>query len=1149
LISLQRGSQIGNFDLLEPIGQGGEATVWSGWDNRESRVVALKFVTLVATDSNTTANISSDFRRQVHLFASLDHPHILPLYEFGSTEEYFYFAMRYSSAGSLVNLLAKGPLPLADVIRLSAQVCDGLEYIHKLGIVHRDIKPSNILLDWRQRAYLSDFGLAKQLVQETKPLHTGRGTGPYAPYEQHVRMAALPQSDIYSLGVLIYELLAGKLPFDGDKSIAFQQGKGLLELPDLGEIDPALPRQLTEVLRRMTAFDWQDRPKTARQTLYLLTESVRSQKNIDADALVQPITVPVEDELLSQDARCILEWFMKDWRSVQNEFPARLTHLAVIDSAINKDEEFGLTLNESQRAFLLRGALAYDYHLEYWRQQQGSTQPLIPTCIDAIWNESDETTIERSLSLLLGESGPTVEIESIPLAVLEKLVDIAASSQNWGLRQEALAALERLAPLRSSWDSFGISEQSDDQLAGLVFEDSSLAKQAARLVGNLRSLRAVQTISRDFEPRKQVQIIAALKEIRLSAGFLPRVLPASLRLRVEASRLRDQFLEDPGQVSLPRLLIGFTAGALVVLMMIGGLFWQPSAQFRDMLLEPQPLSNIVTIVAVDDASLERYGRWDSWPRSLHAEVIGRLQQAGARVIVFDFLFDSSTGDDAQLEQAIKQSGEVVLPILCQGDAYLNQTRAVQFKGCILQQPALLSVAAAIGHANVLHDSDGYVRRVPTAIEIDDERVPGIALVALQVFLFPRNSAAPIKLLPEDGIVSFAGRQIPVDKSGAMEVYYSGPPASPEKSTFQTVSYVEVLDGQAPLELIKDKIVLVGINATAVPDRYLTPVSHGRPMYGIEILANMIEAIWSNRFIRHPTALVSAIILFCLGMLTGLLSVRPLSGFLSASGIAALYFLLVSGLFDLTGMMLDLFYPWLVIGLSYVMVTAYRYSVETRLRRKVLQLLEKRVRPETAQAALRAVQKGTVSLEGRVQKVTLLIAGLRGYQELASRYPPEVVLQATERMWEMFFQSVLEEDGTLAGQEGEQATAFFNAPLPQADHAQRAVLSAVSTRNKVAAYHRSLPEDHPHRKLDLSLGVSTGKAIVGTASSVGSHKYTVIGKPVFMASQLAALGNPGQIMLDEATYEKTGEAVPIVQIRSIPGRDGGGRKIIYEVQLG
>jgi len=477
----------------------------------------------------------------------------------------------------------------------------------------------------------------------------------------------------------------------------------------------------------------------------------------------------------------------------------------------------------------------------------------------------------------------------------------------------------------------------------------------------------------------------------------------------------------------------------------------------------------------------------------------------------------------------------------QGDAYLDQPGAVRFDQCFQSQPVLAAAAAAAGHANVLHDPDGYVRRVPTVIEVNGKRVPGLALAALQVL----QGGGQSTLIPEDGILKFAGHQIPVDSSGGMEINYAGPPASPGKTTFQTASYMDVLDGRAPAALFKDKIVLVGITATAEPDRYLTPVSRGRPMYGIEILANMVESIWTGRFIHHPSTVASAVILICLAMLTALLCVRPWIGILGAAGIAVLYFLFVSWLFDLSGIMLDLFYPWLAIGVSYVMVTAYRYSVETRQRRKVLQLLEQRVRPETAQAALRGVQKGTVSLEGRVQEVTLLIAGLRGYSELARLYPPEVVLQATEHLWNIFFTNALEQDGTVASQEGEQATVFFNAPLPQADHARRAVLSAVSARKELADYQRSLPAGHPQRRIDLSFGISTGKAIVGSTGPAGSPKYTVMGKPVFMASQLAALGNPGQILMDGAAYEKIAGSVEAKVVRSIPAGDGGERKTIYE----
>jgi adenylate cyclase len=903
----------------------------------------------------------------------------------------------------------------------------------------------------------------------------------------------------------------------------------------------------------LTAFDWQNRPETARQALNWLVDSVRGKTNSDIDTLIQPITLPSEDELLLQDAGSLLEWFVTGWDPERDEFPACLTHLALIDAAENKDEKFRRSLSQLQRTFLLRGALVYDYHLEYWRQQAGEAQTRLRACVDAIQNEPDESTAERALSLLLSESNKPEEMETVVPTVLERLVEFAANSHNWNLRQEALAALERLTPRKSGWQAVGISEQSDDKLAALVFEESSLSKQAAQLVGRLHSLQAVQTITRNSEASKQDQVLAALKEIRLTAGHLPRQVPARLRLRIAARQLRDQMLEDPAGISLPRLLVGFAAGLMVVLMLVSGWFWQLSAQFRDILLEPQPLSNIVTIVAVDDASLERYGRWDSWPRSLHAESIDRLRQAGAKAIVFDFLFDASTGEDDLLVQAMRRSGNVAIPVLCQGDAFLDQPGAVRFKECIQPQPALLAAAASTGHANVLHDPDGVVRRIPTAIEVNGNRVPGLALAALQVFLGAGQPASGgpgsglLAFMPEGGVLKFAGRQIPVDSSGGMEIYYAGPPASPEKPTFQTVSYMDVLDGRAPAGLLKDKIILLGITATAEPDRYLTPVSRGRPMYGIEILANMIESIWSGRFIRHPGTTTSAAILICLGMLTGLLCVRPWIGIFSAAGVAVLYFLLVSWLFDLTGVMLDLFYPWLAIALSYVMVTAYRYSVEIRQRRKVLQLLEKRVRPETAQATLHAVQKGTVSLEGRVQEVTVLIAGLRGYDELASLYSPEVVLKATEHLWEIFFQTALEMDGVVAGQAGEQATVFFNAPLPQADHARRALMSAINARSRVVEYHNSLPADHPQRRIELSFGVSAGKAIVGSAGTSGSQKYTVMGRPVFMASQLAALGNPGQILMDGAVYEKIAGSVEATALRSILAGEGGERRMIYEAQ--
>ena len=149
----------------------------------------------------------------------------------------------------------------------------------------------------------------------------------------------------------------------------------------------------------------------------------------------------------------------------------------------------------------------------------------------------------------------------------------------------------------------------------------------------------------------------------------------------------------------------------------------------------------------------------------------------------------------------------------------------------------------------------------------------------------------------------------------MLIHFAGPPEQPENRTFQQISFQSVLDGSAPPELLKGKIVLVGMTATAETDRYLTAVSAGRPMYGVEILANAIETIWSGRFIRQPGAGLQLAILLILGTITGLLGSRPFSGILLAGAISIIYFLIASWAFDALGLQIDLFYAFLCTTLA------------------------------------------------------------------------------------------------------------------------------------------------------------------------------------------------------------------------------------------
>ncbi len=1126
--NLTRGYQLGDYSLLELIGRGGEGVVWSAWDNRRQRVVAMKILPTAGEDPTILSMASRDFERQVHLLASLEHPGILPLYEFGTTEAHYYFVMRYNCVGSLASRLLGGPMPLPQVLQVAAQMAASLSYLHTRAIIHRDLKPNNILMDSQERVFLSDFGLAKQLSQETLPFHTGRGTGPYAPYEQHIQMSMSPQSDVYSMGIVIYEMLTGHLPWEGMAFLAIQQKQEGMELPDVRETDPTLPAGLTAVLRRLTAFNYRDRPPTALDAFNLLLTAVPDLPPAWLAELKKPLPTVSEEVYEAQDARFLLQLLMAGWHSAEEEFPARLTHLAFIDAASRHDGRYRLALDESQKAFMLRGAFTYDYRVDYWWRQAADPAIQVRVCEETMAQEEVKaaTRALTRLSDVVSQHGTPFPLAP---ATFERLIDMAMGVRGWAMRDNALKVLAAASPLATQWQPVGITPTGDVKLAELALDGDAHAAQAAALVGRVRSETAVQTILGAAPQTDDARFLQTMQRIRAAAGGLPRLVPARIRLRVWAARWRQRLFEDKEGLSVPRVAMGLLVGIFASVLMAFGLFSRPAAQMRDVLLAPYPVSGIITIVAVDDASIARYGRWSAWSRALHADLIEQLTAAGARAIAFDFLFDTPSTDpeaDERLAAAMRAAGMVVQPVLAPGDGFHEIPGAVRFDGRILPYAHFLAASAAVGSTNVLHDEDGYVRRIPTVVAIDQERYLNLPLATLLVYL--NGGPLPGKELPspQNNHLFVAGRRIPVGASGEMNIYYAGPPARQGQHTFQTVSYADVLDGRFAPELFQNKIVLVGITATSEPDTDLTPVGRGRPMYGVEILANTLESIWSEQFIVSPGLPLQMAVLLLLGVLTGLACARPGSGLLLALGLAVLYFVFAMLIFDARAIMLDLLYPFMTIFFSYAVVSAYRYSLEVRRRREMMQLFAANVTPDVARGTIEAVRRGEINLGGQVQEISVLIVDIRGYRPFAEWHEPGVVMTMMNDLRSLICGVVLEFAGTIAPHEGEQVMAIFNAPLPQADHAWRAIETAFTLRERLQLHKAALPEDHLHRVVQVGYGIFTGRAIVGNAGVASHFTYTAMGDSVVLASHLAEHTEANEVFIGEPTYEKVSDLITV-----------------------
>ncbi|MFO7682541.1 MAG: CHASE2 domain-containing protein [Chloroflexota bacterium] len=1135
-INLERGYHLDDYTLLEAIGRGGEAEIWSAWDNQRSKVVAVKVAALPGgMGANDQALV--EFEQQAHLIASLEHPHILPLYRFGTIEGYTYFAMRYSCMGSLADLLRRGPLSIEETLDIAAQITSALSFLHTRGIVHRDLKPDNVLLDSQRHVYLSDFGLARQLGEGTNIFHTGRGTEAYASFEQHNRLGLAPQSDIYSLGILIYEMLMGKLPWEGTESLASRQYQGDFDLPDPREVNPEIPAAFMEAFRQLTAFHWTERPSTALAAYDMAAKALAPKANPPM-VLFQTAVSLDEDKVVLMDAEHLLRLFLKDWQPEEEEFPARLTHLAYIDSAFTLEQGQVLSRLLNWQQFMLRGALVYDYRLSHWWQAADEAVRR-----EVCWQTAvleGETAVSRTISVWLQTEKTAV---SLPPGVLTRLADLAVMAESWALRQDILTLLLQQTPPAEKWQPVGLSEYADKKVGHLTLRENGQSGQAVALLAHVKSETAVQTI---LDSGVDETVVAnVLKEVWRLSGSLPAIVPFSLRARMGATLFYEQLLQDREGISIARTLIGLGIGLLMSLLLLAGVFAPFNGQTRDMLLEPYPVSGIVTIVAVDDAALAAYGRWDSWPRSLHAQLIEQLRAAGAKAIAFDVVFAAETADDDQLAAAMRAAGNVVQPILGGGDA-IHQDGVMLYETHVRPNAQLTAAAVGMGHANVLHDPDGVVRQAPTVVvfEGDNGRYPSLALAALQVFLGMEISLPP---LPEDGRLSAVGRTVPVGDAGEMFISFAGPPAAAEEAVFTTVSYQDVIAGSVPPERFRDKLVLVGMTATGIPDRYLTPVGGGRYMYGVEILANAIETIWSGNFIHKPDDMLRVLILLVLGVMTGLVCTRPWSGLFLAGVLSLFYLLLASVVFDLTGVLLDIFFPLLTIALSYAMVTAYRYSVEVRRRREIMGLLAARVAPEVAQAAFEGVQKGELDLKSQMQEVTVLVVDLRGYGRFVAQFDPEEVMRLVAYFRDMVLRVLLQAGGLVVSADGYQVTAVFNAPLPQPDHPWLAVEAALKLQNELKTYHSSFSTlDHPHRAMHFGCGIDTGRAVVGYAQAGEQQGYTALGDVVAIAAQLAHIALADQVLMGENTQAQVSDRVEAVKETSLSVRQRPERAPVYAV---
>jgi len=412
-------------------------------------------------------------------------------------------------------------------------------------------------------------------------------------------------------------------------------------------------------------------------------------------------------------------------------------------------------------------------------------------------------------------------------------------------------------------------------------------------------------------------------------------------------------------------LLGCGVSIVVLLLWSSNAFAQLRLRLSDTYFVPAPVSNNIVLIAIDDATLEAYGRsLTDWSRDIYANLINFLSAAQARVVAFDILFvDHSTGD-AELANAIQQARasdartRTVMPAVGvqQSGVLVAGNQAVRYDEALLPTESLLQVVDYIGYVNTYPDVDGSIRRRPSLIEVNSQVNLSLSLAAYLAYLrIPSAAVSQIVVPHGETLEVTTERSIPVDQYGFWVQNYFGPPYSSSHVTFPVVSMVDVLNGMVDSSLFNDKIVMVGvINASVIVDAYFVPSStSGRLMSGVEIHANALETLIQNRFLTEQSPSSQVLMIVALSVIASTIYMQfrwywivPVALLLLISWV-----LLTFMLFNSYAVIVNLFHSGLALLFPVLATTGWNISIEVWRRRNTEFLLRSVVESSSQRLSL------------------------------------------------------------------------------------------------------------------------------------------------------------------------------------------------------
>lgn len=545
----------------------------------------------------------------------------------------------------------------------------------------------------------------------------------------------------------------------------------------------------------------------------------------------------------------------------------------------------------------------------------------------------------------------------------------------------------------------------------------------------------------------------------------------------------------------------------------------------------------IYIIGIDDKTLEQYGPVNTWSREIPAKLVSILNSAkDARpaVIGFDVIY-SEEADKAADDYFAKVCGEAGNVVAAMSFSFKEQPEKDE-NGRIVYNPYYVDYViepydslkneVMCGFANTFVDTDGYVRQAMAYLDHEGERKYSLSSKVYQVYQESRGEKA---VLPET-----------YGRNNRFYFTYSG-----KAGGYSVISMADVLDGTVDAAIFRDAVVLVGAYAVGMQDSYMPAIAHNSQMYGVEIHANIIEALLEGKTQLPVSPIVYALAAAILCGLFYLCSakMRLLHSAFLMTALIILNLIFARGMYTRGRIVPTILLPVCLLVI-YLLQMVRGYLSEIMRRRRVINVFKQYVAPQVVDKISKDKDFELV-IGGENRHIAVLFVDIRGFTTMSESLKPEEVVEILNEYLGLTTQAIFDNGGTLDKFVGDATMAVFNAPFDLDDYIFRAVSTAwdmQSGANAIAEKFRA----RYGKSVSFGIGINCGNAVVGNIGCDFRMDYTAIGDTVNTAARLESNARPGQILISGEVYEAVKDRVAVTPIGEIPLKGKSNGVFVYQV---